>query len=65
MSTEWGDLGNDGRLALFSTDMNPYDISPQTLAQWLPMMNQMGEHRDGRRPAVDGKRAAGSERHGP
>jgi hypothetical protein len=45
MSTDWGDLANNGQLALFSTDMNPYDISPQTLAQWLPMMKQMGEHR--------------------
>jgi hypothetical protein len=52
MSTEWGDLGNDGRLALFSTDMNPYDISPQTLAQWLPMMNQMGEHREANDPQL-------------
>jgi enediyne biosynthesis protein E4 len=52
MSTEWGDLGNDGRLALFSTDMNPYDISPQTLAEWLPMMNQIGEHRAANDPQL-------------
>ncbi len=52
MSTDWGDLANDGRLALFSTDMNPYDISPQTLAKWLPMMNEMGEHREANDPQV-------------
>lgn len=52
MSTEWGDLANDGQLALFSTDMNPYDISPQTLAKWLPMMNQMGDHREADDPQL-------------
>ncbi|HRJ42077.1 MAG: VCBS repeat-containing protein [Caldilineaceae bacterium] len=43
MSTEWGDIGNDGELAFFSTDMNPYDTSPGTLARWLPMMNATEE----------------------
>jgi hypothetical protein len=52
MSTDWGDLANDGRLALFSTDMNPYDISPQTLAQWLPMMTVMGDHREANDPQL-------------
>jgi hypothetical protein len=52
MSTEWGDLGNDGRLALFSTDMNPYDIAPQTLAKWLPMMKQLGEWRAANDPQL-------------
>ena len=41
MSIEWGDIANDGNLALFTTDMNPYDIAPATLAAWLPMMNAM------------------------
>jgi hypothetical protein len=41
MSIEWGDLANDGNLTLFTTDMNPYDISPHNLARWLPMMNAM------------------------
>lgn len=45
MSTEWGVIASDGGLALFSTDMNPYDIAPGTLAKWLPMMAQMNEHR--------------------
>jgi hypothetical protein len=52
MSTDWGDLANDGQLDLFSTDMNPYDISPQTLAKWLPMMNQIGEHREADDPQL-------------
>ncbi len=41
MSIEWGDIGNDGSLALYTTDMNPYDIAPATLAAWLPMMTVM------------------------
>jgi hypothetical protein len=45
MSLEWGDLGGDGQLALFSTDMAPYDISPRTMAAWLPVMDHFGEHR--------------------
>ena len=52
MSTDWGDLSNDGRLELFSTDMNPYDISPQTLAKWLPMMTQMGDKREANDPQL-------------
>lgn len=52
MSTDWGDLANNGQLALFSTDMNPYDISPQTLAQWLPMMKQLGEQRTANDPQL-------------
>lgn len=38
MSIDWGDLANDGMLSLFTTDMNPYDTSPSTLARWLPML---------------------------
>ena len=41
MSIDWGDLANDGNLAFFTTDMNPYDISPSNMARWLPMMNTM------------------------
>jgi hypothetical protein len=41
MSIDWGDLANNGQLDLFSTDMNPYDISPRNLADWLPMMNAL------------------------
>ena len=52
MTTEWGDIANDGRLALFSTDMNPYDISPRTMAEWVPMMNQIEEHREAGDPQI-------------
>ena len=52
MSTEWGDIANDGRLALFSTDMNPYDISPSTMAAWLPMMSKTIEHREAGDPQL-------------
>ncbi len=41
MSTEWGHIANDNRLALFSTDMMPYDHSPETEAAWAPVMESM------------------------
>jgi enediyne biosynthesis protein E4 len=50
MSFDVADSDNDGRLELFSTDMKPYDLSPITLAAWLPMMSEM------RSPAVSGDR---------
>ena len=44
MSTEWGYIANDYRLALFSTDMMPYDHSATTMAAWAPVMEgMMGE----------------------
>ena len=52
MSIEWGDITNDGRQALFSTDMNPYDISPHTMAAWLPMMSKTVEHREAGDPQL-------------
>ncbi len=52
MSIDWGDIANSGGLALFTTDMNPYDIAPRTLAKWLPMMAQMGEHREANDPQI-------------
>ncbi|MCX6018670.1 MAG: CRTAC1 family protein [Chloroflexi bacterium] len=39
MSIDWADLGAAGGAALFTTDMNPYDTSPQNLARWVPMMS--------------------------
>jgi hypothetical protein len=41
MTTEWGDLANDGRRALFTTDMNPYDISTRTMAAWAPVISKL------------------------
>lgn len=43
MSIDWGDLANDGRLALFTTDMNPGDLSPSALAAWLPVISKLEE----------------------
>ena len=41
MSTEWGYITNDERLALFSTDMMPYADDPETEAAWAPVMESM------------------------
>ncbi len=43
MSIDWGDLANDGRMALFTTDMNPGDVSVEILAQWLPVISTLEE----------------------
>lgn len=43
MGVDWGDITNNGSLALFTTDMNPYDISVQNLAAWLPVMATLEE----------------------
>ena len=64
MSTDWGDLRNDGHLELFSTDMNPYDISPQTLAKWLPMMTKMGDKREANDPQLMSNVLLTAERRG-
>ena len=52
MATEWGDIENNGKLALFTTDMNPYDISPRTIAEWVPMMNKIKQHREAGDPQI-------------
>jgi hypothetical protein len=44
MSIDWADLDNNGGLALFTTDMNPYDISIANMARWLPMTAATQEH---------------------
>lgn len=44
MTTAWGDIANDGRRALFTTDMNPYDISPHNMAAWVPVLNLLVPH---------------------
>lgn len=41
MSIDWGDIANDGALALFTTDMNPYDTSVENLARWLPVLDAL------------------------
>lgn len=52
MTTEWGDIANDNGLALFTTDMNPYDISTHTLANWVPVIDHMGEYRAAKDPQI-------------
>jgi enediyne biosynthesis protein E4 len=52
MSLEWGDLTNDGTTELFTTDMNPYDISPRTVAAWLPMISALEQRHDPDDPQV-------------
>ncbi len=46
MSLEWGDLDNNGQLALYTTDMNPGDLSTRTLAAWLPMMARLEDQHE-------------------
>jgi hypothetical protein len=43
MSIDWGDLANDGRMALYTTDMNPGDIALPVLAAWLPVISKLEE----------------------
>lgn len=45
MSIDWADLDNVGKQALFTTDMNPYDTTPQNMAAWLPMLAATDEKR--------------------
>lgn len=40
MSLDWADVDNNGRYELFATDMNPYDISTENMARWLPMIEE-------------------------
>ncbi|MCB0065008.1 MAG: CRTAC1 family protein [Caldilineaceae bacterium] len=41
MSLDVGDVDNNGTQELLAADMSPYDITPATLAQWLPVINRM------------------------
>lgn len=43
MSIDWADLDRDGRMELFSTDMNPGNIAPAVLAAWLPVISKLEE----------------------
>ena len=52
MSFDQGDIDNDGRLELFTTDMKPYDLEPYTLASWLPMMAGMPQSQPAGDPQV-------------
>jgi len=41
MSYDWGDIDNNGSYEFFATDMNPYQVDLDQLAQWVPMMREM------------------------
>lgn len=41
MSYDWGDIDNNGSYDFFATDMNPYQVDINELAQWVPMMRAM------------------------
>lgn len=41
MSLDVGDINNNGRPAIFASDMKPYQQDTATMAQWLPMMKKM------------------------
>jgi hypothetical protein len=44
MSYDLADLDRDGAPELLAADMNPYDTSVQTLAQWLPVTSRMTQY---------------------
>lgn len=52
MSVEWGDLANDGKTEVFTTDMNPYDITPRNMAAWLPVMDKLEQGHNPNDPQV-------------
>ncbi|MEZ4833334.1 MAG: CRTAC1 family protein [Caldilineaceae bacterium] len=41
MSYDLGDVDNNGRLALFATDMKPASTDPRVLAAWSPLMRDL------------------------
>jgi hypothetical protein len=41
MSIDWADIANNGTLAFYTTDMNPYDTATETLATWLPVIAKL------------------------
>lgn len=45
MSFDVGDINNDGWPEIFATDMKPYDVSVETMVEWLPMMATMRQVR--------------------
>ena len=52
MSIEWGDLNNNGQVDLFTSDMNPYDISTRNMASWIPVMNKLEQGHDPNDPQI-------------
>ncbi len=52
MSFGNGDLNNDGVTDIFASDMNPYNTSPQTLAEWLPVIADLQPDREAGDPQI-------------
>jgi hypothetical protein len=52
MSIDWGDIANSGDFALFTTDMNPEDISVEVLAAWLPVIAKLEQPQGGNNPQI-------------
>lgn len=52
MSIEWGDIDNNGLNEIFTTDMNPGDLSPEVLAVWLPVIKSLEEKHGPRDPQI-------------
>ncbi len=56
MSFDWGDVDNSGHPALFTTDMKPVRQDVETLAEWLPMIQESYTER----PPLDPQRMENS-----
>lgn len=41
MSYDYGDIENNGHLAIFATDMKPYETSPEALEAWKPIIESL------------------------
>jgi hypothetical protein len=52
MSLDAGDVDNDGVPELFSSDMMPYDDTPNTVAAWEPIMDGMSQSAEPDDPQV-------------
>jgi hypothetical protein len=52
MSIEWADIDNDGATEIFTTDMNPGDLSPEILAAWLPVIKSLEEKHGPQDPQI-------------
>ncbi len=52
MSIDWGDITNSGDVALFTTDMNPKELSVEVLAAWLPVIAKLEEPHGSNNPQI-------------
>jgi hypothetical protein len=52
MSIDRGDLDGNGVAEYFTTDMKPYTIGPQVIAEWVPLMNAAAKTRQRNDPQL-------------